>query len=109
MRRPFSLWLITIQASQQIRASKPPQGIVNRFAGFGFIPEEKLTLRQFLGLCARRIHLFHGVGMITGVIDFSGKSHGRRREVLYLLQMEIELPRLCSKLSHIFFMASGMR
>lgn len=75
---------------------------------FGFVPEEKLPLRLFFFPAAGGVDGLEGVGMESGVVDFGGKAHGGWREVLHLLEMEVQFARQHGQFCHVGFPAAGM-
>ena len=73
------------------------------------VPKEVFALCQFVGRPDGGIYALECVGMISGIIDLSGDSHWSGREILYLLEMEVEGLGLYSKLCHVDLTASWMR
>ena len=69
---------------------------------FGLVPEEELTLGQFLLRTFGTIDRLECVGMETGVPSLGRDSHGCGGEILYLLQMEVEAAGDDSQLGHLF-------
>ena len=55
------------------------------------IPEEILTLGQFLLLALGTLDGFEGIGVIAGIPRLGGDRHGRRSEVLNLFELEVEV------------------
>lgn len=81
----------------------------NYFGSVGtVIPEEITALRQFLFGCHGREDFLARVGMIARIIYFGRDGHGRRSEILHLLEMEIKLFCLGGELGHIDLSASRM-
>ncbi len=66
-----------------------------RFYYFGpvgaVIPEEITALGEFLFGCHGREDFLARIGMVACIIYFGRDSHGRRSEILHLLEMEIKL------------------
>src|SRR5574344_1074075 len=75
---------------------------------FGFIPEEKLALCQFLFLRVGAVHGFQCIGIVTGVPGLCTHGHGCGRKVLNLFQMEVQFTGDDCQLSHIRLMAAWM-
>ena len=77
---------------------------------FGWlVPEEELALSKLFFLCLGREDGLERVGVKAGVPGFCGDCHGGRREVLHLLQLEVEVFGLCCKFCHILCSAAGVR
>ena len=92
-----------VQLVDEVIAFEASQLIDDVAAFFGFVPEEEHALCQFLLGSLGREYGFQGVGMETGIPGFGGHSHGSRSEVLYLLQVEVELLGDDCQFCHIFF------
>ena len=63
----------------------------NALAFLLFVPEEELTLGQFVSLCFCGEYGLECIGMVACVPGFGGYGHGSGGEVLYLFQMEVKL------------------
>ena len=72
------------------------------------IPEEKLSLRELVAGIGGSGYCLAGVGMVTGVIDFGGKSHWGGSEILHLFKVKIEVFGFHCQFRHIFGSASRM-
>ena len=73
-----------------------------------FVPEEVLSLCQFLSLGLSAIHGFKCVWMITAIPCLCAYGHRCRREVLHLLQLEVEPFGYYCKFSHVGFSTPRM-
>ncbi len=73
------------------------------------VPEEEFALLELLVGCGGGVYFFAGVWVVAGVVYFGGHCHGGWREVLDLLEVEVEFFCLGGELSHVFGAASGMR
>ena len=100
--------LFPVQLVNQVLPSYPPQFIDDISPFFGFVPEEELTLRQFLALCLGAEHGFQGIGVETCVPRFGGDGHGGGSKVLYLLQMKVQTLGDDGKFRHVLFLAAGV-
>lgn len=72
----------------------------------GVIPEKELALGLFLALGTGGIDRLHGVRVDTGIEYLGAQGHGGGREVLYLLQFEVQLLGYYGKLCHILLGAA---
>ena len=72
------------------------------------VPEEEQTLRQLLLFATGTEYRLHRIGMITRVPNFGRYRHGSGREVLYLLQVEIQPLGNDGQLCHVFLTTSRM-
>jgi hypothetical protein len=68
---------------------------------FRLIPEEVLALGQFLLLALGTLDRFKGIGVVARIPRLSGDSHGRRRKVLNLFELEVKMLGDHSQLGHI--------
>ena len=75
----------------------------------GLVPEEELALSKLFLLCFGREDGLERVGVKAGVPGFCGDCHGGRREVLHLLQLEVEVFGLCCQFCHILSCATRVR
>ena len=75
---------------------------------FGFVPEEEHALGQFLTLGLGAEDGLQGVWMIPRVPCFGGYGHWCWREVLHLLQVEVQSLGDDCQLGHVFLRASRM-
>ena len=86
--------------------------VVERLAdlglAFSFVEEEHLTLLLFLVGMAGHVDGFHRRRVDAGVVHLGAQRHGRRREVLNLLQTVTHVFHLHSQLGHVLQTATGM-
>ena len=72
----LSVLLFPVQLVNQIFSSYPSQFIDNISPFFGFVPEEELTLCQFLALGLGTEYGFQCIGVETSVPCFGSNGHG---------------------------------
>ena len=104
----LSVLLFPVQLVNQIFSSYPSQFIDNISPFFGFVPEEELTLCQFLALGLGTEYGFQCIGVETSVPCFGSNGHGGRSKVLYLFQMKVQTLDDDGKFRHVFFLAAGV-
>lgn len=80
----------------------------NLVSEFGLVPEEELTLRQFLVFVVRGKHGFQGVGVYARVVHLGRQRHRGGREVLHLLKLEVQPVRLACQFGHVLGFATGV-
>ena len=97
-----------IQLVYQVGATDAAQLVDDVATLFGLVPEEELALGQLLALRLGAEHGFEGVGMVTCVPRLRADGHGCGREVLYLLQVEIEPLGDDGQFGHVFLVAAGV-
>ena len=78
----------------QVWASYAAQALLDATTLFGLVPEEILALSQLVTLTLGTLYRFERVGVIPCVPRLCGDGHGCWREVLYLLQLEVQMFRL---------------
>ena len=71
-----------------------------------FVPEEELPLCQFLALCLGTAHRLQCIRIVACVPCFGTNGHRGRREVLHLLQLEVQPLGDDSQFCHVFLPAS---
>lgn len=72
------------------------------------IPEEIFALSLLFLRRMSRENPLAGIRMDAGVVDLGGESHRRRRKVLHLLKVHIQILGLDSQFGHISLVASRM-
>ena len=92
----------------QVRSSDTSQFRFYFLLFFRLIPEEELSLCQFLPLCFGTEYRLQCIGMKSAVPCFGGYSHRSRGKVLYLLQMKVQPFGDNSQFRHVFFLAAGV-
>lgn len=97
-----------VQLVDQVGATDATQLVDDVATLFGLVPEEELALGQLLALRLGAEHGFEGVGMVTCVPRLRADGHGCGREVLHLLQVEIEPLGDDGQFGHVFLMATGV-
>ena len=97
-----------VQLVDQVGATDATQLVDDVATLFGLVPEEELALGQLLALRLGAEHGFEGVGMVTCVPRLRADGHGRGREVLHLLQVEIEPLGDDGQFGHVFLVAAGV-
>ena len=73
------------------------------------VVEEHEVLSLLLVGATGDIDGLHGVGVDAGVVHLGAEGHGRRREVLYLLEAVAQPFHLDGKVGHVFELAAGVR
>ena len=73
------------------------------------IPEKELPLAEFIFFRTRHKNRLHRHGIQARIIHYRRERHGCGREVLHLLEVEIELLGFERQLGHVLHGASGMR
>ena len=66
-------------------------------AVFRVVPEKEHALSQFFVRFGGGENFFSGLRMYAGIVNFCGKCHRCRSEILYLFEMEIQFFRLDGK------------
>ena len=74
----------------------------------GLVPEEELALGCLLLGCAGAVEGSQGVGVEAGVPRLGADGHGRGREVLHLLEVEVEAAGDDGELGHVLLGAAGV-
>ena len=97
-----------IELADEVGAPDAPEGGLNVAAFLGLVPEEELALGQLLALRLGAEYGLERVGVEAGVPSLGGNGHGRGREVLHLLKMEVQPLGLHGEFGHVFLAASGM-
>ena len=90
----------------EVRAADASQFALDVAPLFGLIPEEELALGEFLALCLGAEDGLEGIRVEACVPGLCGHSHGRGREVLHLLEVEVEALGDDGELGHIGLFAS---
>jgi hypothetical protein len=84
-------------------------GFLARGLGSVFIPEEILTLGEFLFLGFGSKDGLESVGVVTSVEHLCGSCHRCRGKVLHLLQFVAHLLGKVSKLCHVLLTTTRVR
>ena len=99
-------FLSLIEFPDEVGTANTAQALLNLPAFLGLVPEEILSLCQFLAWRLGREDRFKGVGVIARVPHFCGNGHGGRSEVLNLFQMKVELLGEYCQFGHVFLMTA---
>ena len=97
-----------VQLADEVCTPNTTQFAINIGTFVFFIPKEELALGQFLTLGTGTKDWFKRIWVVASIPCFGADCHGSGREVLYLLQVEIEVFGDDGKFSHIFFLATWM-
>ena len=92
----------------EIRATNTAQALLDATTLFGLVPEEILALCQLVALSLCTLYGFQRIRIVARVPRLCGYCHGRRREVLHLFQLEVQLLGLDSQLSHVSLRTAWM-
>ena len=92
----------------QVWASYAAQALLDATTLFGLVPEEILALSQLVSLRLGTLNGLQRIRVVTSIPRLSRYRHWCGREVLHLLQLEVQLFGLDRQLSHICLRASGM-
>ena len=103
------LFLFPVEFLDQIRPPDTSQALLDSAALLGLVPEEVLPLGELLALVLGREDGLQRVGVVARVPGLGGDGHRRRRKVLHLLQMEVELPGDDGELGHVGLLTAGVR
>ena len=85
-----SVKLSTIQFINQIATSHALELLDDGASFLGLVPEEEHALGKLLALRLGAEDGLQGIGMITRVPSLCGYGHRRGREVLHLLEVEVQ-------------------
>ena len=83
--------IVIIEFLDEIGTVYAAQRLFDAATLLGLVPEEILALGQLLLGCLGAIYAFERVRVVACVPGLSGIGEGRRRKVLHLLEMEIEV------------------
>lgn len=102
-------WGAGVEAGEQVGAVHAAQCLLDGVPVLLVVPEEILSLGQFLlfGVCGE--HRLQRVGVQACEVGLSRDGHGRGGEVLHLLEVEIQFLGEHGQLGHVFLMAAGVR
>ena len=78
------------EAGNKVLTAKATKALLDGTTLLGLVPKEILALGKFFARTAGRKDGFEGIGVVARVPRLSSDGHGRRREVLNLLQLEVE-------------------
>ena len=90
-----------IQTGDKIGTPDASQALLDGASLLGLIPEEVLSLGEFLAWGLGAEYLFECVGVVASIPSFSGICHRCWREVLHLFEVKIELLGDDGELGHI--------
>ena len=102
------MWGVWAKVTYKIGSANAPQRLFYVAAFLWFVPEEVLSLCQFLLLGLSAVHRFKCVGMISAIPCLGAYSHRRRRKILHLLQLEVEAVSYYRQLCHVGLCAPWM-
>ena len=95
-----------VEFFDEVRASDATETLFDMSTLFGLVPEEILSLGEFITLALGREDGFEGIGVEARIPRLSGDGHRGGGEVLHLFQMEIQLLGQHSEFSHIRFLTA---
>ena len=101
-------WCIRIQLRDEVGSADTTETLLYVTTLLRLVPEEVLTLGEFLTLALGREDGLEGVGIVARVPGLCSDSHGRGGEVLHLFKMEVELFGKHGKFGHVFFQTAGV-
>ena len=96
------------QLLDEVWTTNAAQALLDAATLLGFVPEEILALCQFVALCLGTLYGFQRIGVVASIPRLSRYRHRCGREVLYLLQLEVQLLGLDCQLCHICFRTTRM-
>lgn len=102
------MWSVWAEVTYKIGSTNAPQRLFYVAAFLWFVPEEVLSLCQFLLLGLSAVHRFKCVGMISAIPCLGAYGQRRRRKILHLLQLEVEAFSYYRQLCHVGLCASRM-
>ena len=102
-------WHTGVEFLNEVCSADAAQFLLDSSALLGFVPEEELALCEFLTRSLGAEHRFQSIRVVTRIPSLGADGHRRRREVLHLLQVEVEL--LCEhrKFCHVLLTAARVR
>lgn len=97
-----------VELLDEVGPSDASQFPLDTLSLLGFIPEEELPLRQLLAWCLGGEDRFKRVRVVSRIPRLGADGHRRGREVLHLLEVEVQVFGDDSELGHILFLATRM-
>ena len=85
----------------EILSANAAQTLFDVMALFGLIPEEILSLRQFLLLALGTLNGFQRIGVIARIPCLRADGHRGGREILHLFQLEVQPLGQYGKFCHV--------
>ena len=100
------IFIVIVKFRNQIGAAYTAQTLLDASSLFGLVPEEVLSLGEFLAWCLGREDFLEGVRVVARIPRLGGVGHRRRREVLYLFEVEVEILSDDGEFGHIGLVAA---
>lgn len=101
-------WVVAKEGVDDVRSSGTNEAALDEGAFVGFVPKEETALGFFFVASASHKDGFHRVWVHAAVVHFGGKGHGGGGEVLYLLEVKVELLGGDCQLCHVDRFATGV-